>query len=553
MAQPIRSQPPRACRHPALFYSEPDLEEIESNYAEVVIKMALDGKKRKRNQSRPRATSPEPTTQPETVVVRKPPLKVNKKLWRRLHPDLVEGVLNHLPVSTLWHTVMAINPTRWKQIVSNNGCTNVLGHGNHVDSCIGYIKSYISLFRSNRLPEEDDLRPPPPRALDHATQIWQSLPRYPESNVRKRLKVQSVSEGLILMVMPEHGFNFANHNSGYLNRHRMVIWNPVSQSRRWLPKSPLGYNDQNLFYCTEALVVDRERSGYRVIEFVQSVVQAANPIARGPRHVPYRPEQLAISGYTVYDSVSASWGAIQPQPGNISEMRLNSPKTSISCEGCVCFVNVQRQSTKRPGWELPVAIVCYDPSTDVWSEVSFPTRFFNRLPGYHTGCLVQELLYARGKVYMIFTRSPRAQLYTHYIVSIALVDLQSGVAAFEHVGRVREAERSANSTSPYLKHAPPKCWQSKPNELILQRPCGRSCIHRWYMLPVGSTVYLCVVVCGRWHKRFDLHAGVWTDLLMEVPCDKKHDLKVKTTILPSGTLYYWDTKYHPYNPGWIKV
>ena len=566
MAGPRRSQPPRACRVPALSYFEPDLDEMEFDRAE-----RRSGTKRKRNHMAPRATSPPgETSQAEPIGVEELPdmnLLKKKTMWSSLPQDLVEGVLSHLPVSQLWDTVMSIRPRRWARILYANGCTNVLGHGNHVDSTIGYIKSYSSSFRLMNLPPEDDLCPPPPRVLEHTMETWQSLPGYPEPNVRCQLKVRSVSEGLILMVIPRDGHRFAPLN--WSNRiRRMVIWNPVSKSYRWLPLSAFGYHDPNVIYCLDAVVVDPGRTSYKVIELVQSVVpaadfqsmvRAADPTALGserrrrrvfhPPHPPQLPEQKKISGYAVYDSASASWGPIQPQPRNISQVLLNSTKNTVSCEGCVCFVSCVRLSW--PGWELPVGLVCYDSTTNAWSEVLFPTKFFDNNHRHHAGCVVNELLYARGKVYMIYKRSPKGHLNTHYIVSIALVDIQSGVPAFQPVGRVREACASiATSGRP---HPPPKCFWSKPNELIVQRPCASFCEFHWYMLPVGITVYLGVVLCNKWHKRFDLDAGMWTDLLMKVPSETEYDKKATRSLAASGRIHYRDTAFHPYIPGWVNV
>ncbi|KAG0567863.1 hypothetical protein KC19_7G167800 [Ceratodon purpureus] len=567
MAPPRRSQPPRACRHPALSYYEPALEEIESDDAD-----SKSGTKRKRNHMAPRATSPEETTQPEPVRVKELPdtnLLENEEMWSSLPQDLVECILSRLPVYKLWDTVMSIRPTRWLRILHANGCTNVLGHGKHVDSTIGYIKSYPSTtYRlTNGLIQGDDLCPPPPRVLEHTTKTWQSLPRYPEPKVGYPLKVQSISEGLILMVIPKDGTSNPRYIWSNLY-HRMVIWNPVSQSNRYLPRSAFDYNDPNLLYCLNVVVVDPGKTSYKVIELVQSVVpaadfqsmvRAADPTALGserrrrrvfhPPHPPQLPEQKKISGYAVYDSASASWGSIQPQPRNISQVLLNSTKNTVSCEGCVCFVSCVRLSW--PGWELPVGLVCYDSTTNAWSEVLFPTKFFDNNHRYHAGCVVNELLYARGKVYMIYKRSPKGHLNTHYIVSIALVDIQSGVPAFQPVGRVREACASiATSGRP---HPPPKCFWSKPNELIVQRPCASFCEFHWYMLPVGITVYLGVVLCNKWHKRFDLDAGMWTDLLMKVPSETEYDKKATRSLAASGRIHYRDTAFHPYIPGWVNV
>ncbi|KAG0567864.1 hypothetical protein KC19_7G167900 [Ceratodon purpureus] len=566
MAGPRRSQPPRACRVPALSYFEPDLDEMEFDRAE-----RRSGTKRKRNHMAPRATSPPgETSQAEPIGVEELPdmnLLKKKTMWSSLPQDLVEGVLSHLPVSQLWDTVMSIRPRRWARILYANGCTNVLGHGNHVDSTIGYIKSYSSSFRLMNLPPEDDLCPPPPRVLEHTMETWQSLPGYPEPNVRCQLKVRSVSEGLILMVIPRDGHRFAPLN--WSNRiRRMVIWNPVSKSYRWLPLSAFGYHDPNVIYCLDAVVVDPGRTSYKVIELVQSVVpaavvqsvvRAADPTASGPARrrrrgfIPAAQDQMQISGYAVYDSATARWGPPQPQPQNISQVLLNTTKNTVSCEGCVCFVNVETQHSRWPGWELPVGLVCYDSTTNAWSEVLFPTRFFDNNLDHHSGCVVKELLYARGKVYMIYMRSPKGQLYTHYIISIALVDIKSGVPAFKRVGRVKEATIIPTAAHPLVIHPPPKCWRSKPNELVLQRPCAKFCQFQWYMLPAGRTVYLGVMCCNKWHKRFDLDAGRWTDFLMKVPCEMQHDLKVRRSLGPSGSTYYFDTQFHPYIPGWVNV
>lgn len=161
-------------------------------------------------------------------------------IWSKLPPELVEKCLGHLPVLTVAGKLKVVKK-EWRDYAGTSPFMNLHNHGKSLNSSFGFL-----MFGTNILTHRCETM-----ALDHKTMKWQMAPFLQLHGPHRTCKVESVSEGVLLL------------NPHPATAQSFIVWNPLLGCSQVVPGIAPEYTNVNL-------VVDSATANFKIVAFTAS-------------------------------------------------------------------------------------------------------------------------------------------------------------------------------------------------------------------------------------------------------------------------------------------